>query len=906
MKSGASGESVMVDKNGNAVVVAGKYGNGRVLAVGFPIGYASIEPGSFEGRPLAPEGAEKQLLINGIRWIGKANSDSKKFLLENMDADSPEKRKKQKARSVMLRAALEDFSYGLPTRLMIVRIETNKIIDEQKREKYLAHILKLEKNIEKTAELFKLELNGIFSKSGTDLDKEFLKKVKRENSKAADSITELFSLVNAAAKKQSRKSNDEWADQFQRGIYAFHYMEKAAPYCDDKNTVFRPTTQEALQIADGELGVTINYITHAPQFYEDDKDINKVLLKELLDWHKQNNIKLFFPLYFNGHFQPKTGWNNIGEMQSVKKYIKKVISACNGHPGFGGFVFDEPFSVLNKDIFAKTREIFKAYLEKKYSRADLAEMEINDSSLAEFFKKVLGSKHSVFKQYSFQGYKAYESLRDAPQKKNRILWFEYERFRDVTLEAKIKEIISYTHSLQADVAVVPLMMVGTKHNTTYPLIAPLSNFFTIDFASGDTRMGAFYADLIRPACKKRFWIMPGYEFVDQAGWERNIAFTFAHADGFWVWEWESCWKYPPRPTNYLDPKKAYMNGDTLRGKIWRSWAWEPTKKLYQKAKKIKDYLYPTESGAKAAIIVSGETMKLDNKYFNKQKHIYHYLSKNHIQTDIIYAQLLTPEKLKQYEVLLVMGAKLLMPEQASILKTWTENGGCLITSGQTGLLNTNYEENRNYSIADILGCSYKGKNSFKIATGSNPVLIGTKSVKALKVKSSLNQVDYDKVVPINGKTAFYWPDGNPALIVNKCKKGKSFFITAQTGLPKINCFNSRAGMKDEPILLSIVKKAFGKSLPFKSSNCPENVEISLRLQKNKQRKIVHLTDFDYSVGKAPLTDIRLSIDAGSDSKVFYATDKKGIKYEYRNGKISFTVRGFTLHEIIIIEDSSIK
>ena len=76
LAAGPSGTVLARDAQGKPTVVAGSFGRGRVVGMGNPVGYASIkqELKSYPGEDRKPEGGERALLVNALRWLGGADS----------------------------------------------------------------------------------------------------------------------------------------------------------------------------------------------------------------------------------------------------------------------------------------------------------------------------------------------------------------------------------------------------------------------------------------------------------------------------------------------------------------------------------------------------------------------------------------------------------------------------------------------------------------------------------------------------------------------------------------------------------------------------------------------------------------------------------------------------------------
>ncbi len=72
MHPGPLGQVICVDERGDPTAVAGEFGAGRVVAMGVLVGWRATvqELKHYEGESAAPEGAERALLVESVRWAG--------------------------------------------------------------------------------------------------------------------------------------------------------------------------------------------------------------------------------------------------------------------------------------------------------------------------------------------------------------------------------------------------------------------------------------------------------------------------------------------------------------------------------------------------------------------------------------------------------------------------------------------------------------------------------------------------------------------------------------------------------------------------------------------------------------------------------------------------------------------
>jgi len=71
LEPGPEGEAVLSDEGGEPVVVAGKYGRGRVLATGLVVGTRQKEEQDTPEPVAGPEGGELQILTDAVRWLSE-------------------------------------------------------------------------------------------------------------------------------------------------------------------------------------------------------------------------------------------------------------------------------------------------------------------------------------------------------------------------------------------------------------------------------------------------------------------------------------------------------------------------------------------------------------------------------------------------------------------------------------------------------------------------------------------------------------------------------------------------------------------------------------------------------------------------------------------------------------------
>gem|GEM_PF-6698796 len=88
MRPGPLGTAVFLDNDGDATVVAGTFGTGRVVAVGALVGArAKVQQlRHFDEEIAAPEGSERALLVETVRWAASGDGSERGAMRERLDA----------------------------------------------------------------------------------------------------------------------------------------------------------------------------------------------------------------------------------------------------------------------------------------------------------------------------------------------------------------------------------------------------------------------------------------------------------------------------------------------------------------------------------------------------------------------------------------------------------------------------------------------------------------------------------------------------------------------------------------------------------------------------------------------------------------------------------------------------
>jgi len=572
-------------------------------------------------------------------------------------------------------------------------------------------------------------------------------------------------------------------------------------------------------------------------------------------------------------------WNNPTLISSTKARIKKTIELNKDGRMHLGIGFDEiGFRGGYCDICKKK---FREYLKNKYSRQELERLGITD------IEHVLPPLPSE-------------------KEEKKVLWMEHREFVAYSFENTVKDLLDYAYSL--DKKVFTYINESLAQHNSEPFKASLarlssiSDIFGIDPYRKADLIQAFMLDLIRPNSKGPTIQFTGaYEDPTKDVYERDLTIGMVHSQGIAVFDFPSIWKYK-------SPGK-----------------WNVSIKTFDKAKRVEDYLINTKSPSKIALLYSERSHTLDfsrplewgapkARYLMLQFGIYTALTQAHIQTDPIFAEGMTEEKLSKYKVLIAADAKTLTKDEKSIIRNWVNNGGTLISFGSSTLFDRWGRRLNDYAFADIFGVSYQ-KTVNDETVSSIKINKEAPCLGNLAVDDELffdDNYGHDIVKATTAETIALFADGAPGILINKYGKGKAVFIAAsspgllQKGKTE-HIFDQEHFSTYSKFLSELLKgviSADGGKLPFNVENAPKNVEVTMRMQAQKNRYILHFLNYGYQV---PVKGIKVTLNLSkktdkSKLNVFYADGRKKIPFSISKDSVTFPVDNFDVHQMIVIKE----
>ncbi|MDP6114746.1 MAG: HEAT repeat domain-containing protein [Planctomycetota bacterium] len=341
---------------------------------------------------------------------------------------------------------------------------------------------------------------------------------------------------------------------------------------------------------------------------------------------------------------------------------------------------------------------------------------------------------------------------------------------------------------------------------------------------------------------------------------------------------------------------------------WNASRWGNLRKMFRKARKIREYLAVPESAANVALGLSemscvsflepgAGAWQMEDRWTQNQVALWTALNQSHVPTDIIWTETLTPEKLARYRILVLFDAKIITDGQAALLRKWVNNGGVLIANGTTSLFTQGTVPRKNYLLAGLFGLDYlsnvgvndperidtygikRGQASVKAVSGLAPenfrpfVHRAVKPVKSLglykvteKAAAFLPRIvpgtvceydmplGYSKVKPASAQVLASFSNGDPALTLNRVSKGLCYFWTPN--FPALSHTSSEWEMSPNgydfwmnvrELLEAMVRGGLahqGGKLPVEVTGISKEVEVTVRQQPEQNRWMIHLLDYD--------------------------------------------------------------
>lgn len=231
------------------------------------------------------------------------------------------------------------------------------------------------------------------------------------------------------------------------------------------------------------------------------------------------------------------------------------------------------------------------------------------------------------------------------------------------------------------------------------------------------------------------------------------------------------------------------------------------------------------------------------------------LNDAYIQYDFLLDDDVYLRKLAQYKLVILAAVSCMSAEQVDAVRQYVANGGALLISGNTAVQDEDGTFTPNFQLADVMGVQYDPKA---------PTIAGPQQIRFLpdQATNTCPAISYPegsfRFLPLPGAKAEVLAeiiDGksnavSPAIVVNRYGKGKCVSLACKLGAinyePEASAgdkWNFEKNQELAELLVKVVRLAADDAFDVKAASLPEQVLMSVCLQKEKQKNdciLVHL------------------------------------------------------------------
>ena len=617
-----------------------------------------------------------------------------------------------------------------------------------------------------------------------------------------------------------------------------------------------------------------------------------------------------------------------------KVLFERELMRLAGHPSFGGFWLEENVSLDGLGHGRDSDRQFRNFLSARYSAAELAALGIDD--IGKVAVPQPDGPAAIWSTYNKDGVRT-----------NRVVFAEYLEFvADLGVEhwGEIKE---FAAGLRKGGAMTFSMSQrygkgGSTFISGYPRINLLLDAGGPQSYGAHSSMNNFNLDMHvdgepRPALGEFY----AHQEDTPGRVERGFASSFLYGQCFFNWWWGHIFKHAP--------------DNTGGSSVYDPGRWEAAMRQFGKGKALSEYMAPRATRGAGLItqLYSGRTTTLTYgdgcvdgyggygkikspsgyvfRYTQNQEALWESLVRSHLPVEMTWLETQSPEKLAGFKVAVLADAVSLDTKEVTMIREWVRNGGTLIATASSSLHDRWDREQKNYSLADVFGVDYE-------RTEGNPSLVYVE--RDLKPDSGITKIritapeylekmrgavdaeyekaiGYDVVKPTTGKVIGVWEDGRPAVVENTYGKGHVIFIGAR--YPALSHLTLDWTVDDlykvfwpgmRELLSACVERGValaGAELPVQVKNCPQTVDVALKRQEQHGRWMVHLLNMSAKTPVVKGVEVTVTIPESREVKaVYYAyPDKEPVVFAEaprKAGKaITFTVRPFDVHEMVVVE-----
>lgn len=353
---------------------------------------------------------------------------------------------------------------------------------------------------------------------------------------------------------------------------------------------------------------------------------------------------------------------------------------------------------------------------------------------------------------------------------------------------------------------------------------------------------------------------------------------------------------------------------------------------FERVQALEPWLRDARSAPELAVVFSPQTLRL-LEWGSDERQVAHYCDglKGAVKTliaggrhfDILPEEVLQ-ERIDEYRVVILPDTRVLEPGTADRIRAFVQDGGTLLSTGSTSLVESDGRYRDEFELADIFGVSLKGDSAYSVdyvhdlAEGlgdgvpDNPILVQLAGARSLLVEPRENaDVLASLVEPLFEST----PDrhvyhqhahparrsGYPAIVRNRFGQGTSLYFASQI-------FTS-IRVTGSPWLQRIIENALLHFAPEPLVRVEQAPSVQVTLMRQGRRHVVHLvniSDAKFDLSKAFMTrmipvhevKVQVRMKAGGVTSV---PDGKPLAFESTETGITFVVPVIHVHQAVVIE-----
>lgn len=272
---------------------------------------------------------------------------------------------------------------------------------------------------------------------------------------------------------------------------------------------------------------------------------------------------------------------------------------------------------------------------------------------------------------------------------------------------------------------------------------------------------------------------------------------------------------------------------------------------------------------------------------------------NHVPFGVITKKSLA--KLPDTKVLVLSNVHMMDEDEVRAIRQWVENGGTLLASGSTSLINKQGQTQKDFMLADVLGvhlvkADWRDQEHYIAPTKAGAEYFGAWTAKhPAFVTGSLVEIRAAEGATVLATTTLPWPaaDGTkfasihsnppwqatdrPEIVLNKFGRGRAIYCAST--------IESVEGLTDT--YLSLVRSLAGP-LRFES-DAPPVVEMTMFHQADRHRYLLSLVNFQPILPNVPVENIRVRLRpaGGTVSRVVRLADGATVPHQQTSGVVSF-------------------